>query len=73
MAETKSTDGGGRAWSDAEIEQLRALAKGNTPTGLIAVRLGRSGQAIEAKAAELGIPLAPPHRPPASSTADTEQ
>lgn len=68
MSETKSTRNTGTAWSDVDIEQLRELAKGNTPTGVIGVKLGRTEDAIAAKAAELNISLAPANRPPYGTT-----
>jgi hypothetical protein len=37
MANEKS----GKAWIPADQKQLKALARGNTPTGIIAMKLGR--------------------------------
>jgi hypothetical protein len=46
------------------VQQLRELADGNTPTGVISLRLGRSDDAVRAKAQAEGISLAPANRPP---------
>jgi hypothetical protein len=46
-------------WGAGEVRKLRALAKGNTPTGLIAYRLGRTEDAVRAKASEKHISLKP--------------
>jgi hypothetical protein len=44
MANEKS----GKAWIPADQKQLKELARGNTPTGIIAMKLGRrSGNPIE--------------------------
>lgn len=46
------------------MRKLRALAKGNTPTGLIAYRLGRTEDAVRAKASEKHISLKPTNQSP---------
>ncbi len=53
-----------KPWTHAEEQKLRELARGNTPTRIIALKLGRSESAIYAKAAELGISLKPTNRSP---------
>jgi hypothetical protein len=64
MAETKSTRNSGEEWSEAEVQQLRELADGNTPTGVMSIKLGRSEDAIRSKAQAEGVSLAPANRPP---------
>jgi hypothetical protein len=44
-------------WRDDEILLLEELARSGTPTGAIALKLGRSKAAISAKASKLGIKL----------------
>jgi hypothetical protein len=66
MAEAKSTRNCGEEWTDDDIKQLRELAEGNTPTGVI--RLGRSEVAVRSKAKTEGISLAPANRPPYGET-----
>jgi hypothetical protein len=46
------------------VEQLRELAGGNTPVGVMSVKLGRTEDAIRSKAQAEGISLSPPNRPP---------
>lgn len=64
MAETRSSQNSGQEWSDEQVAELRELAGGNTPVGVMSVKLGRSEDAIRAKAKAEGITLAPPNRPP---------
>lgn len=61
---SKSTRNKGKQWSPAEVKQLRQLARGNTPTGVIGLKLGRTAPGVRAKASEKGISLAPPNRSP---------
>jgi hypothetical protein len=60
----KSTRNAGKAWTPAEVRALRKLAKGNTPTGVIGLKIGRTPAGISSKASEKGISLAPPNRSP---------
>jgi hypothetical protein len=49
----------GKDWSDEDLKQLRQLAKCDTPTSLISVKLGRSKAAIYSKASSMKISLMP--------------
>jgi len=51
-------------WTDKDVQQLEKLADGNTPTRLIAQRLGRSTGAVYQKASEEGISLKPTNQSP---------
>jgi hypothetical protein len=51
-------------WTDDEAQELRALAKGNTPTGVISLKLGRTPTAIRSKAQRDGVSLGPTNRSP---------
>jgi hypothetical protein len=51
-------------WSDQEIKTLRALAKANTPTGVISLKLQRPETAIRSKAQREHISLRPGNRSP---------
>jgi hypothetical protein len=62
--ETKSTRNSGHEWSGDDIDQLRQLVDGNTPTRLIGLKLGRTEDAIRDKASELGLSLAPANQSP---------
>ena len=44
---------GKNIWTQADIATLKELAKSNTPTGIIALKLNRTEDAIFAKANEL--------------------
>jgi len=54
----------GKHWTAAEVEQLKALADGNTPTRVIGLKLQRSPSAVESKAASEGISLKPTNQSP---------
>lgn len=54
----------GKQWAPQEISQLKSLAKGNTPTRVIALKMGRSPSAIQAKASEQKISLEPHNQSP---------
>lgn len=60
----KSTRNSGKAWSSEEVARLRALARGNTPTRVIGLKLGRSAAAIAKKASQSGITLKPANQAP---------
>lgn len=53
-----------QSWSDADVRQLRTLAKGDTPTGVLSLKLRRPPAAIRSKAQREGISLAPANRSP---------
>ncbi len=58
-------------WSSEDVETLRELAKGNTPTGVISLKMGRTPTAIRGKAQREGISLQPPNRSPYNRRAKT--
>src|SRR5262245_44144660 len=51
-------------WSREDVRMLRQLARGNTPTGVISLKIGRTPTAIRGKAQREGISLAPANRSP---------
>ena len=51
-------------WSTADVRMLRQLAKGNTPTGVMSIKLQRPVAAIRSKAQREGISLKPVNRSP---------
>jgi hypothetical protein len=53
-------------WEVSELRQLRSLARGNTPTGVISLKLRRPPAAIRSKAQREGISLKPANRSPYS-------
>lgn len=40
----------GKPWAEKEVEKLEKLAKGNTPTRVIGLDLGRTEDAVRKKA-----------------------
>jgi hypothetical protein len=65
---TKSTRNSGVSWSRDDLKELKALAKQNTPTRVIGLKLGRTEAAIRGKASSEGISLMPPNRSPYGRT-----
>lgn len=61
---TKKPKNHGNPWKKSEIKQLQMLTKGNTPTRLIAYKLGRTEDAIRAKASNEDISLKPTNQSP---------
>jgi hypothetical protein len=60
----KSTRNTGKSWSPAQVRQLRSLAKGNTPTRVIGLKLGRTEAAVRSKAGEKRVSLKPTNQSP---------
>ncbi|GJE26246.1 hypothetical protein [Methylobacterium organophilum] len=60
----KKPTNSGKEWSPSEVRQLKELAKGNTPTRVIGLKMGRSPGAIQSKASEEGISLKPTNQSP---------
>jgi hypothetical protein len=54
----------GKKWTSNEISELKKLSEGNTPTGLIAHKLGRSEDSVRSKAKKNDISLLPTNKPP---------
>jgi IS30 family transposase len=61
---SKSTRNSGKAWTQKEVAQIKELAKRNTPTRVIGLKLGRTPSAIYTKASEKSISLEPHNRSP---------
>ena len=64
MKTPKSKRNAGQPWTTAQTQQLRALARGNTPTGVIGLKLGRSEDAVRSKASQLRVSLKPTNQSP---------
>jgi hypothetical protein len=54
----------GKPWSSSQTQQLAELAAGNTPTRVIALKLGRTPAAVQAKAVDEDISLKPVNQSP---------
>lgn len=54
----------GKTWTSDDIAKLRQLATGNTPTRVMAMKLGRTADAVYGKANDLGLSLRPTNQSP---------
>lgn len=54
----------GKTWTPSDNSQLKQLAKENTPTRVIGLKLGRTPDAIQGHAVELGVSLKPTNQSP---------
>ena len=54
----------GKTWTPTDIKQLKQLAKENTPTRIVALKMGRSPEAVQSKASDAGISLKPTNQSP---------
>lgn len=61
---TKSTRNTGKQWTRTDVSQLRQLAKQNTPTRVIGLKLGRTENAVRTKASDKDISLKPTNQSP---------
>ncbi|WP_327639546.1 hypothetical protein OHB24_14620 [Kribbella sp. NBC_00482] len=64
MSESTTSSYSGQEWTDDQVRQLRELAAGNTPVGVMSLKLGRTEDAIRSRAQSEGIALSPPNRSP---------
>jgi hypothetical protein len=54
----------GKQWSKSDVRELGNLAKENTPTRVIGLKLGRTADAVQAKASDENISLKPTNQSP---------
>ena len=64
---TKSTRNTGKSWTPGDRQQLVKLAKGNTPTRVIGVKLGRTENAVRSQATKQRVSLKPTNQTPYGS------
>ena len=62
MAQTNRNSG--KPWTNQDVNKLKELADGNTPTRVIGIKIGRTPSAIYSKAHELDISLKPTNQSP---------
>lgn len=62
MAKSPANDG--KQWTQKDIQQLQNLANQNTPTRVIALKLGRTEDAVRSKESEENISLKPTNQSP---------
>lgn len=61
---SKSTRNSGKAWTPAQKAAIRKLAKQNTPTRVIGLKLGRTPGSVQAQASRQGTSLRPTNQSP---------
>lgn len=61
---SKSTRNTGKAWTPGDNKALRELARGNTPTRVIGLKLGRTEAAVRAQASKQHVSLKPTNQSP---------
>lgn len=54
----------GKAWTPSANREFKALAKDNTPTRVIGLKMGRSESAVQSHAQSLGVSLKPTNQSP---------
>lgn len=54
----------GKPWTKHDVQQLGQFAKGNTPTRIIALKLGRTPASVYGEASKEDISLAPTNQRP---------
>lgn len=58
----------GKHWTGQEEKRLSDLAKQNTPTRVIGLKLGRPENGVRAKASDIGVSLRPTNQSPYNRT-----
>ncbi|HUS98315.1 MAG TPA: hypothetical protein VMX97_16430 [Hyphomicrobiaceae bacterium] len=58
----------GKPWTPKDVKELKTLAKGNTPTRVIGLKMGRSEASIQSQASEQGTSLKPTNQSPYNRT-----
>jgi hypothetical protein len=54
----------GKSWTPTEVRELKELARGNTPTRVMGLKLGRTPEAVQQKASQEGVSLKPTNQRP---------
>jgi len=60
----KTPPNSGKPWTSDDLRQLRDFARGNTPTRVIALKMGRSPGAVSTQASNQGVSLKPTNQSP---------
>jgi hypothetical protein len=61
---SRSTRNTGKPWKPSDKQSLRELARGNTPTRIIGLKLGRTEDGVRFQAAKQGTSLKPTNQSP---------
>ncbi len=64
LAVAKSNRNSGKPWTQRDVESLKKLARENTPTRVIGLKLGRTEGAVYSKASEKKVSLKPTNQSP---------
>ena len=62
MAKTPGNHG--KHWTPQDVAQLKQLAKENTPTRVIGLKMGRTEDAVRTKAGDNNVSLKPTNQSP---------
>ena len=54
----------GKPWTKSDVTQLKSLARQNTPTRVIGLKLGRTEDAVRTRAASEDVSLKPVNQKP---------
>jgi hypothetical protein len=60
----KYTRNSGKPWTPADNKAIKQMAKENTPTPVMGLKLGRTPGAVYTQASELGVSLKPTNQSP---------
>jgi len=60
----KYTRNTGKEWTAEDVKQLKQLARENTPTRIIGLKLGRTAGSVRTKASEKRVSLKPVNQSP---------
>lgn len=61
---SKRPPNSGKPWTPTQTRQLDTLAKGNTPTRVIGLKMGRTAEAVAQQASRQGTSLKPTNQSP---------
>jgi hypothetical protein len=61
---TKKPANAGKHWTGEDISKLRQLARENTPTRVMGLKLNRTAEAVRGKANDIGLSLKPTNQSP---------
>lgn len=61
---SKSNRNSGKPWTPGDQQSLRDLAKQNTPTRVIGLKIGRTPGAVQSQASKQGTSLKPTNQSP---------
>ena len=61
---TKKPANAGKHWTRDDIAKLCQLARENTPTRIMGLKLGRTAEAVYGKAEDIGLSLKPTNQSP---------